>query len=118
MKPKINISPSFRFHEHEDAVLFCNVTGYPRSVIKWTRLGKDLPGNVTYRNEKSELVLRSVEHYDTGTYKCSAKNDAGIAADTTTLWIEKGKRIHSGSISNIVVMPVKCRQCFQPGFQV
>ena len=76
------------------------MTGYPKSEIRWTRLGKDLPRNVIYRKEKAELVLRSAKSDDSGTYECSAKNGAGIAKKSTTLWIERGENINSDSCSN------------------
>ena len=90
MKPKITILPSIKSVEGADVIIFCNVTGYPRSQVRWNRMVKNLPRNVVYRNDNKEIVLRSAKHDDSGIYTCSAENTVGTATALTTLWIDKG----------------------------
>lgn len=60
--------------------LECNVTGYPRPAVVWKKLGKHEYPDVTVIGTSENVTLSSVESLDSGTYKCTAKNDHGPEA--------------------------------------
>ena len=89
VKPTVNISPRHLFGEGKDVVIRCNVKGFPKSQITWSRSEKPLPSTILYRNENQEIIVKSAKLIDSGTYKCLAQNKAGSSAGSTVLWIER-----------------------------
>lgn len=68
--PYINfITPDIYAKIGQKIVLECNVEGFPKPIVQWTRLGEL---SAVYYGSKFEIT--SVDKQDRGTYKCYAEN--------------------------------------------
>ena len=91
MKPKITIQGNTVASEGTPTRVNCHVSGFPRPKVSWKRYRAlqetKLPSNVQYENGTSVIVIKKTELKDSGTYKCTAENRAGIAQASMILLV-------------------------------
>ncbi|KAK3703841.1 hypothetical protein QZH41_012448, partial [Actinostola sp. cb2023] len=83
------LSSTQRYRVHKstvfnDTVLTCNVTGYPRPIVTWSKLMGALPSK-SYVTNDHLLVIRQTEEQDRGVYTCLAKNELGSVKKVVVL---------------------------------
>ena len=70
------------FTESEDAILFCDVSGFPRPVVSWFN-----DKNETVEND-SLWKLLNISRNDNGTYRCEASNDCAMDSKTFDIIVQ------------------------------
>jgi dystroglycan 1 len=72
----VNVVPQeIQVSRGEAAEFRCTAIGYPAPVMEWSREGDRLPYNHVVRD--GLLRIERVEEQDSGTYRCTARNNAG-----------------------------------------
>ncbi|XP_076082120.1 contactin-5-like [Mytilus galloprovincialis] len=71
--PLISTPSMVQVYYYTDAILVCNVTGYPTPIVKWQF--NQIPQATTGTN----LTVSRVTNSTTGVYSCIATNDAGTS---------------------------------------
>ncbi|XP_076323511.1 interference hedgehog-like isoform X2 [Tachypleus tridentatus] len=71
-----------------NVTLECAADGNPPVEISWSKNGGRLPHRRHYQ-DAGNLLLFGVLEQDKGTYKCSAKNDVGLASAETKLEVQE-----------------------------
>ncbi|XP_048772936.2 hemicentin-1-like isoform X2 [Ostrea edulis] len=104
-------------------VLPCRADGRPRPKISWDKGGEKLTGSFHYRILRSGwLLIPYSRSEDTGTYRCTATNEAGIDEVSISLTvhvpprIEKGARLLTGTVGSTARIP--CNTTGEPRPQI
>ncbi|KAK6171025.1 hypothetical protein SNE40_019287 [Patella caerulea] len=104
MPPVVQVSPMSQMRQSKsDITVKCHAEGIPRPVISWNINEMPLPHDPDHfiqSDDNETLTIRQADYQrDTGAYKCVAKNQAGIAEDVASIFIEdmSHSKIHTSS---------------------
>jgi len=79
--------------DHESVTIFCNASGISEPAVQWVINGQPLDAlNPRYHihADGRKLDILRAEVSDTGSYTCTAKNEAGLASRTFELEVLGG----------------------------
>ncbi|XP_025081186.1 contactin-3-like [Pomacea canaliculata] len=98
-----------------DLVIQCNPEGAPLPQITWLRNGGQLTTGtdgryIQYPN--GDLLIKTLQSSDAGTFTCKAVNDGGEAESSTTIFVASGAAIATGpSAVSAIVNETAFLQC-------
>ncbi|PVD35862.1 hypothetical protein C0Q70_02831 [Pomacea canaliculata] len=98
-----------------DIVIQCNPEGAPLPQITWLRNGGELTTGtdgryIQYPN--GDLLIKTLQSSDAGTFTCKAVNDGGEAESSTTIFVASGAAIATGpSAVSAIVNETAFLQC-------
>ena len=96
----------------EKAVLSCKITGNPKPVIKWYKLGAEIIGSHSVQMHEGKannysLVLSKVKKQDQGSYTVRATNHGGSVSMAAKLRVERAPEVQISEEARS--RPFECR---------
>lgn len=92
--PSVIISPpNLIVNESQSAIFHCSASGYPRSVVVWSKVNGLLPPSAII-DDSGKLQIKHVTTHDSGVYQCKASNILGKAQTAATLEVNFPPRIN------------------------
>lgn len=87
----LSIAGDLDLEQGHDLYLTCKVEGVPRPSILWSVRGKTIiptsDGRVSFPQFNS-LLIQYARGEDSGEYKCTAENDAGVAKQAAQVFVK------------------------------
>ena len=73
----------------DDTVLECHVTGVPQPDVTWYKDGLEIQSVLLshYSVNSTSLAIKNISEYDSGIYKCLAKNHLNSAEMLTSITV-------------------------------
>ena len=83
-KPKKSLTA----YKSWDAILKCDIFGYPFPLITWTRSLKKLPVN-RHVIDGNKLTIKNTTEDDDGAYLCQGANELGSVVAVTWIFVKE-----------------------------
>ncbi|XP_067683100.1 neuroglian-like isoform X2 [Haliotis asinina] len=87
--------PRLKVAEGQTITLTCQSSGKPKPTVVWFKGTQPLTGDRHVVQDNGDLLIKNVNHKDTGNYKCYARNRFGKDEANGTLTVRKKTKIDS-----------------------
>ncbi|XP_046363431.1 neuroglian-like isoform X4 [Haliotis rufescens] len=87
--------PRLKVAEGQTITLTCESSGKPKPSVVWFKGNQPLTGDRHVVQDNGDLLIKNVNHKDTGNYKCYARNRFGKDEANGTLTVRKKTKIDS-----------------------
>ncbi|XP_043503640.1 basement membrane-specific heparan sulfate proteoglycan core protein isoform X1 [Polistes fuscatus] len=106
VKPRVVIMPPYlEVKEGEPVEFHCEANGNPPPHVEWIRLHGSISSESSFRNGVWKLTAAS--RNDAAEYKCIARNNVGVAEQTTILYVRENPEGPSATGSAPIITPAE-----------